>query len=265
MKSLFSHSIGKTPDLCVCTANVVGEDTGFFNKTRSKEYSMKNVFKLFGIIALAAIIGFSMAACGGDDDGGGPQTATYTGKSGNDTYTLKITENTARYSAQSGDAYELIFGTKKSTGTVNSVSGGTLNLQPSNALLAIFIAIISGNNLSALNGTITWTDNTTSPAPGELTTGGNQGGGNNANIVGTWKSSDGIDTYIFTANNKYTLDKSRGGGSIIDEEGTYTVSGNTVKMHDSDGPYTRTGTVNGNSMRIIHDQYTWSDVTVYKQ
>ena len=32
---------------------------------------MKNVFKLFGIIALAAIIGFSMAACGGDDDGGG--------------------------------------------------------------------------------------------------------------------------------------------------------------------------------------------------
>jgi hypothetical protein len=32
---------------------------------------MKNVFKLFGVIALAAIIGFSMAACGGDDDGDG--------------------------------------------------------------------------------------------------------------------------------------------------------------------------------------------------
>jgi hypothetical protein len=35
---------------------------------------MKNIFKWFGIIALAAIIGFSMSACGGgggDDDGGG--------------------------------------------------------------------------------------------------------------------------------------------------------------------------------------------------
>jgi len=46
---------------------------------------MKNFFKLFGIIALAAVIGFSMAACGGDDDdddggGGGPSfDGTWTG------------------------------------------------------------------------------------------------------------------------------------------------------------------------------------------
>jgi hypothetical protein len=33
---------------------------------------MKNVFKLFGIIALAAIIGFSMAGCKNDDDGDDP-------------------------------------------------------------------------------------------------------------------------------------------------------------------------------------------------
>ena len=32
---------------------------------------MKNFFKLLGIIALVAVIGFSMAACGGDDDSGG--------------------------------------------------------------------------------------------------------------------------------------------------------------------------------------------------
>jgi len=32
---------------------------------------MKNFFKLFGIIALVAVIGFSMAACGGDDDDDG--------------------------------------------------------------------------------------------------------------------------------------------------------------------------------------------------
>ena len=32
---------------------------------------MKNVLKLFGIIALAAVIGFSMAACDNGDNGGG--------------------------------------------------------------------------------------------------------------------------------------------------------------------------------------------------
>ena len=32
---------------------------------------MKNALKLFGIIALAALIGLSMTACGGDGDGGG--------------------------------------------------------------------------------------------------------------------------------------------------------------------------------------------------
>jgi len=32
---------------------------------------MKKTIKLFGIIALVAVIGFSMATCGGDDNGGG--------------------------------------------------------------------------------------------------------------------------------------------------------------------------------------------------
>ena len=32
---------------------------------------MKNAIKLFGIIALVAVIGFSMVACGDDDDDGG--------------------------------------------------------------------------------------------------------------------------------------------------------------------------------------------------
>ena len=33
-----------------------------------KEFSMKNFIKFFGIIAFIAVIGFSMTACGGDDD-----------------------------------------------------------------------------------------------------------------------------------------------------------------------------------------------------
>jgi formylglycine-generating enzyme required for sulfatase activity len=62
--------------------------------------------------------------------------------------------------AQSGDAYELTAGSKKSTGTVSNVSGGTLTLKPSNAD-AIFTATITGANLTALNGTVTWTGETT--------------------------------------------------------------------------------------------------------
>jgi len=50
---------------------------------------MKNVFKVFGIIALAAIVGFSMTACGGGGDGGdggggGTAFATFSGTWKND-------------------------------------------------------------------------------------------------------------------------------------------------------------------------------------
>ena len=47
-----------------------------------KEFFMKNVLKAFGIIAIVAVIGFSMAACGGDD-GGGNNTGGNTGGNGN--------------------------------------------------------------------------------------------------------------------------------------------------------------------------------------
>jgi len=91
----------------------------------------------------------------------------YRGTSGGQLYELKITENTARYTAQSGDYYELT-GTKKSTGTVDSVSGDVLTLQPSLAGAASFTANVSGTSLTALKGTITWTDKTeTTVAPAE--------------------------------------------------------------------------------------------------
>ena len=129
---------------------------------------MKNLSKLIGIIAFVAVIGFSFAAC---DDGGDPtpQTVTYSGTANGITYTLKITENTARYAAQIGDAYELSVGAKKSTGTVENVSGGNLTLKPSNAE-ATFTASVSNGGISGFTGSITFDGDTTPTAlPSEVT------------------------------------------------------------------------------------------------
>jgi hypothetical protein len=57
------------PYLCVRT------DSGFSNKNINKEHFMKNIIKLIGIIAIAAVIIISMAGC---QDGGGGNPNTYT-------------------------------------------------------------------------------------------------------------------------------------------------------------------------------------------
>jgi hypothetical protein len=127
------------------------------------------------LIALVIALALSLTACdsgGGTDPGGdNPQTVTYTCTSGGTIYTLKITENTARYAAQNGDAYELTIGAKRSTGTVSTVASGVLTLKPSNSQVT-FTATIAGNSLTELTGTITWTNNATETAPGVLNGGG---------------------------------------------------------------------------------------------
>jgi len=41
---------------------------------------MKNVFKVLGVIALVAVIGFGVATCGDDDSGGGGGTLNWNGE-----------------------------------------------------------------------------------------------------------------------------------------------------------------------------------------
>jgi hypothetical protein len=129
------------------------------------------------IIALAAVIGFSFITCsnGGSSSTTGTSTSktvTYSGASGGTIYTLKITDknNKAVYTPKGGDSYELTISgsTKKSTGTVISNTSGTLTLKPSNSETT-FTAKVTGDNLTELSGTITYTDNTTTTAPGTLT------------------------------------------------------------------------------------------------
>jgi len=126
---------------------------------------MKKTIKLLGIIALVAVIGFSMTACdNGGDGGGGTETLTYKGKgeTSGDTYTLTVKKTAARaFTPIKGDEFELTDGTDKSKGTVDSFTGGSnFTLKPSNAGAPTFGATISGNDLTGLSGTITLTDGT---------------------------------------------------------------------------------------------------------
>ena len=73
---------------------------------------MRNCFKLFGIIALAALIGFSMTACDNDDGGGGssggglegtwsqPNGAAIRFNNGNLQSTSDITANNVNWTAE---------------------------------------------------------------------------------------------------------------------------------------------------------------------
>jgi hypothetical protein len=154
-------------------------------------------------LALAAVSCKDSAGTTGDSNSGGAlQTLTYSGTAGGDTYTLVITEKSARYAAKADDTYVLTVGTKKSTGTVSSVSGGALSLKPTNAPTEIFtVTVSSTTGITAITGTITFTDNTknTNP-PGSLTNGssgsGTTGGtntGGNSSIPGGTISNQPLD------------------------------------------------------------------------
>jgi hypothetical protein len=194
---------------------------------------------LFGMLILivGVMLVFSFIGCDTGSEpgnGGNPQTVTYTGISGSTAYTLKITENTARYAAQNGDYYELTAGSKKSTGTITLVVNGVLTLTPSNASIT-FTVTVSGNNLSAMSGTITWNDSTTDTAPAVLTPGGN--GGVEEKYRGLWSyNNTGEDwdknkvypTFEVTAStiiyedNTYSGIYTHGGGTLGGGSGVYT-------------------------------------------
>jgi hypothetical protein len=139
---------------------------------------MKNKFKLFGIIALVAIMCSSFASCGDDDGGSGgtaepPETAMYSGVTADGSvYTLKIIEKGGKYAAQDGDSYILYLTkdgiTKESRGTV-TVAGATLTLAPAASAAVTFEIVINDTGITSITGTITFTDNTTAPEPGPIT------------------------------------------------------------------------------------------------
>jgi len=142
---------------------------------------MKNLYKMIGIIALVAVIGFSMTACGGGGGGGKPASppsdpsdfVTYTGVDSDDNmFVLKIESGAARaaYTPKVDDKYTLLFTGKVSTGTVKSFTGGVLTLAPSKAGAVTFTATVSETEgITTMGGTIAFDDGTTASAPTTLT------------------------------------------------------------------------------------------------
>jgi hypothetical protein len=87
-----------------------------------KECVMKNTIKLFGIIAMVAVIGFSMAACGGDDDNGGGGSPT---PFSNTTWNDEMEMMTISFDGSNGVAWKM--GTTDIVRGTYTVSGNDIN------------------------------------------------------------------------------------------------------------------------------------------
>ena len=110
----------------------------------------------FAVLGMAAI--FMFAGCKTEDDPpAGPKVDTYTGTSGGTIYKLEITD---------GTAYKLTVGSKTSSGAAVK-DGSDFELTPTGK--TAFYVTVSGADITAMNGTITYSDNTTEPAPTTLT------------------------------------------------------------------------------------------------
>jgi hypothetical protein len=145
---------------------------------------MKNVTKLFGIIAVAAVIGLTfavaLAACGGGAAGGDTSITYPTAYDAlGNSYSLTISRagasRAALYTPRAGDAFELKIGgfdrvknenveIGKSTGAVRSVTGGSgLELAPKTG--GSFKATISGGEIKNIDDNIPLDDGGEQEAP----------------------------------------------------------------------------------------------------
>jgi len=119
---------------------------------------MKNLIKLFGLIALAALIGFSMTACSSDAGGsGGETTYTYSDAEGNAYKMLITSEGRAAYKPRKGDTYVLSITFKNgtvetSTGTVEDFKDNQFKLKSSDNKR--FEVIVKGDNIAQIDGEV---------------------------------------------------------------------------------------------------------------
>jgi hypothetical protein len=213
---------------------------------------MKKFVKLIGIVALAAIIGFSMAACGGDGDPSSPGGGGGGGGSSNP-FVGTWTGNFSGVSAQlvfSASTVTLSFPEYPSLGSETfsyTYSGNTATMTSGG--VATDTATISGSTLT-LRDLSDGTTYTFTKQGGSSGSGGGQTG-SGGNIVGRWM----VETYYNACINMDAAIiefKSNGTLEYMGFNGTYSVNGNQITAGLSGGNNTATATfsVSGNRLTI---------------
>ena len=184
---------------------------------------MKNMIKFLGVIALVAVIGFSMAGCKEDETASTPQTVTYKGTAPDSkTYVLTINETDG--------TYELTVGGKTSKGSATK-SGSTWTLTPTGG--KAFTVTVSSSGITDIKGEITFTDGSKEDAPPTITPPAPPVTGNDP-LAGTWTidSDDGgghpVKIKVVAASGAYSYYWFSSNIEIM--RGTYTFSGNTVTL-----------------------------------
>jgi hypothetical protein len=110
-------------------------------QTPKGAFSMKNVFKVLGVIALVAVIGFGLVSCGGDDDddGGGKTvyvtgvtldktTITLTTTGATEQLTATVVPNNATNKAVTWSSSDTLKATVSTSGLVTAVATGTATI-----------------------------------------------------------------------------------------------------------------------------------------
>jgi len=103
---------------------------------------MKNATKLFGIIALIGIIGFTMAACDDKDSGGSPFDGTWNGRTSEDEQIRIVIDGSTFtvYWIEEGSITSLIFSATGNTGNFSGEINGTVTVS-GNTLIVTFFGI----------------------------------------------------------------------------------------------------------------------------
>jgi hypothetical protein len=132
------------------------------NSTQRSLFMKRNSMLLWGMLVMLLATAFTITGCTPDPDDG-PAVEEFTGYAGNVLYKLIITTP-----KDGGATYVLNItpGGKKSTGAVTGKSNGVYTLKPSNG--EAFTVTTSGAGISAMSGTITFTDEATETAPTTL-------------------------------------------------------------------------------------------------
>jgi hypothetical protein len=184
---------------------------------------MKRFSVFFAMPALALVsalaVGFTFMGCdNGSTSGEEREPVTYSGTVGSAMYTLKILPP-GSLAVLEGDDYELTVtqsgGTKKSSGTVKTVSQNTFTLQPGVDGSPSFTVTTSDADITSITGNITFETGTPEKAPGAVS------------ISGTYVNASGSDvkTLTFTGDRFAYIVTGTQQGNF---SGTFTVDGDSI-------------------------------------